>query len=126
MAWPAATTREFGRWPKLSWRHEQASRWMRDAFHGRYANWARHLLLGCRGLVFHVDDLHAAIGFRHRVRRILELALAVADGHEVGAGDAVFVDQIFLDRVGAPFGQILIIAFAATRIRLARHHPGLA
>src|SRR3984893_19043606 len=113
MALLAATTRKFGRLPKISWRNAQASRWMRDAFHGRNATWARHRLLGRRGLVFHIDDLHAAVGFGHRVRRILELALAVADGHEGGGGNAVFVDQISLDRVGVPYGQILIVAFAA-------------
>ena len=55
--------------------------------------------LGSGGLVRHVHDLHAAVGFSHRCIRILELALAVADGHEVTAGDAEFVGKVALDRI---------------------------
>src|ERR1700686_2580034 len=51
-------------------------------------------LLGGRRLVFHIDDLHPAVDFRQRIGRILELGLAVSDGYEVGAVNAVFVDQI--------------------------------
>src|SRR6202011_5660215 len=60
--------------------------------------------LGRGGLVRHVHDLDAAVDFRQRVGRVLELALAVSDGHKVGAGNAELVGQIALDRVGAPFG----------------------
>ena len=54
-----------------------------------------HALFGCvrsRGLVFHVHDLDAAVYFGHRLARILELALAVSDGHEIGAGFAYILD----------------------------------
>src|SRR3981189_2682799 len=67
------------------------------------------LLGGRRSLAFHIDDLDAAVDLRGRLAGILELALAVSDGHEVGAGNAVFVDQIFLDRIGAPLRQVLIV-----------------
>src|ERR1700692_2613222 len=63
-------------------------------------------LLRRRGLVRHVDDLHPAVHFRHRVAGVLELALAVADCDEVAAGDAELVGQKALDRVGAALGQV--------------------
>src|SRR4029450_4154495 len=78
-----------------------------------------HALFGCvrrRGLVFHVHDLDAAVHFRQRLARVLELALAISDGDEMGAVDAVFVDEIALDRVGAAFGKILVVGLAAGRI----------
>ena len=46
-----------------------------------------------RGLGVHVDDLNAAVDRVHRRVRILGLVLAIADGDEIGAGDAVIVDQ---------------------------------
>ena len=76
----------------------------------------RNRLFGRSGLVFHVHDLHAAVTLGHRLVRVLELALAIADGHQIGAVDAVFIDQITLDRVGAPLGKVLIVAFATGRI----------
>src|ERR1700761_8797846 len=69
-------------------------------------------LLGGGFLGLHVDDLDAAVGFRHRLVGILQLALAISDGDEIAAGDAVFVDQIALDRVGAALGQVLIVLLA--------------
>src|ERR1700744_2622272 len=45
-------------------------------------------LLGGGFLGLHVDDLDAAVGFRHRLARILQLALAISDGHEIAASDA--------------------------------------
>src|ERR1700742_1837679 len=44
-------------------------------------------------LVFHVHDLHPAVGFRHRLGPVLVLALAVADGDEISRRDVVVVDQ---------------------------------
>src|SRR4051795_12608778 len=55
--------------------------------------------LGRGGLVLHVHDLDAAVGFRHRLVRVLELAFAVADRDQVGAVDAVFIDQITFDGI---------------------------
>src|SRR2546425_9575107 len=55
------------------------------------------LLRGRLGV--HVDDLNAAVGRVHRGVRILRLGLAVSDGHEVGAGEAVLLGQVLLDRV---------------------------
>src|SRR5215475_7977749 len=43
-------------------------------------------------LGFHVHHLHAAVGFGERLARILQLALAIADGDKVAAVDSVFVD----------------------------------
>src|SRR6266540_1834531 len=79
-----------------------------------------------RGLVFHVDHLDAAVHFRHRLARILELALAISDGDEIGAVDAIFVDEIALDRVGAALREVLVIGFAAGRVGMARDHEGRA
>src|SRR5258707_14406329 len=62
-----------------------------------------------RGLGVHVDDLNTAVGRVHRRIRILRPGLAVTDGHEVGAGDAVLFGQVLLDRFGAALGKILII-----------------
>src|SRR5438093_1410616 len=79
-------------------------------------------LFGCvrrGGLVFHVDDLDAAVHFRHRLAWILQLALAISDGDEIGAVDAIFVDEIALDRVGAALGEVLVIGIAAGRIGMA-------
>src|SRR5215210_4782661 len=45
-------------------------------------------LLRRRGLARHVYDLHPAVDFGHRIGRILELALAVSNGHQVAAGNA--------------------------------------
>ena len=81
-------------------------------------------LLGCRGLAFHIDDLNAAVDFRERLARVLELGLAVADGDEVGAGNAELFDQIFLDRVGAPLRQILIVGFAACGVGMTCDYEG--
>src|SRR3954470_15868658 len=59
-------------------------------------------LFGRGRLVFHIHDLDAAVGFGQRLVRVLELGLAVSDGDQIGTVDAVFLDQIALDRVGAP------------------------
>ena len=59
-----------------------------------------------RGLGVHVDDLNAAVGRVHRRVRILRLGLAVADGDEVGAADAVFLGQVPLDRIGAALARV--------------------
>ena len=83
-------------------------------------------LLGRGGLVRHIDDLHAAVRFRQRLARVLELALAVSDGHEVGAGNAEFVGQIALDRVGAPLGQVLVVGLAAGGVGVAGDDEGRA
>ena len=77
-----------------------------------------------RGLGVHVDDLNAAVGRVHRRIRILRLGLAVTDGHEVGAGDAVLLGQVLLDRVGAALGKILVIRFAADRVGMTGNHEG--
>src|ERR1700687_1413977 len=82
--------------------------------------------LGRGGLVRHVHDLDAAVDFRQRVGRVLELALAVSDGHEIGAGNAELVGQIALDRVGAPFGQILIVGLATGGVGMTRDDEGRA
>src|SRR5258707_12320316 len=79
-------------------------------------------LLGRGGLVFHVHDLDASVDFGHRLVRILELALAVSDGNEIGAGDAVFVDKIALDRVSAALGQVRVARLAAGRIGMSCDH----
>src|ERR1700712_563448 len=83
-------------------------------------------LLGSGGLVFHVDDLDASVDLGHRLARILQLALAVSDGNEIGAGDAVFVDKIALDRVSATLGQVQVVGLAAGRIGMTRDHEGRA
>src|ERR1700716_2537915 len=83
-------------------------------------------LLGRGGLVFHVHDLDASVDLGHRLARILELALAVSDGHEIGAGDTVFVDEIALDRVSAALGQVLIVGLAAGGIGMTRDDEGRA
>ena len=85
-----------------------------------------HRSLGGGGLVRHVDDLHAAVHFGGRVLRVLELGLAVSDGHEVGAGDTVLFDQIALDRVRAPLRQILVIGVAADSVGMTRDNEGRA
>ncbi len=82
--------------------------------------------LGRGGLVRHVHDLHAAVYFGQGVAQVLELALAISDGHEVGAGNAEFVGQKALDRVGAPFGQILIVSLAAGGVGMTRDDEGRA
>src|SRR5437879_1098482 len=87
---------------------------------------APRLLLGRGGLVFHVHDLDASVDLGHRLVRILELALAVSDGNEIGAGDAEFVDEIALDRVGTALGQVLVVGLAAGRIGMTRNHEGRA
>src|SRR6266478_8859618 len=46
-----------------------------------------------RGLGVHVDDLDAAVDRVHRRARILRLGLAIADGDEIGAIDAVFLGE---------------------------------
>ena len=77
-----------------------------------------------RGLGFHVHDLDAAVGRIHRRVRILRLVLAVADGDEVGAIDAILVDQVLLDRIGAALGEILILRLAADRVGVTGNHEG--
>src|SRR5262249_57783972 len=67
-----------------------------------------------------------AVGFREGLAGILQFALAIAEGDEVAAVDAVFVDQILLDRIGPALGQALIIFFAARRIGVAGDHEGRA
>jgi hypothetical protein len=61
---------------------------------GRRASCARSLR---RGLGVHIDDLDAAVDRVHRCVRILWLVLAIADRDEIGAGDAVFLDEVALD-----------------------------
>ena len=68
--------------------------------------------LGDGGLVFHVDDLNAPIHFGQRIGGVLQLGLAVSDGDKVGAGDAEFVDQVSLDRVGATLREFLVVGVA--------------
>src|SRR5260363_215625 len=58
-------------------------------------------LLGGRRLALHIDHLDAAVHLGERLARILELALAVAHRHQIGAGNAELLDQIALDRIGA-------------------------
>jgi hypothetical protein len=77
-----------------------------------------------RGLGFHIDDLNAAVNRVQRRIGILRLGLAVAHGHKVGAGDAVFLGQIFLDRIGAAFAEVLILGLAARRIGVTGNHEG--
>src|SRR5882762_2000854 len=50
-----------------------------------------------RGLGIHVDDLNAAVDRVHRRVRILRLGLAIANGDEIGAIDAVFLGEVPLD-----------------------------
>ena len=69
-----------------------------------------------RRLGGHVDDLNATVGRVHRCVHILRLGLAIADGDEIGAVDAVFLGEVALDGVGAALGQVLVIGFAADRI----------
>src|SRR5689334_12858193 len=83
---------------------------------------ANSLLL--RGPGFHVHHLDAAVDRIRRIVRILQLGLAVADGDEIAAGHAVFVDQIALDRVGAAFREVLVESLAADRIGVTGDHEG--
>src|SRR5882672_2776297 len=64
---------------------------------GRWASVAPSLR---RGLGVHVDDLNAAVDRVHRRVRILRLALAIANGDEIGAIDAVFLGEVPLDGIG--------------------------
>src|ERR1700677_3811247 len=75
-----------------------------------------------RGLGVHVDDLDAAVDRVHRCARILWPALAVADGDEVGAGDAELFAKVALDGIGAALGEVLIIGVAADRIGVTGDH----
>src|SRR5262245_12695387 len=67
---------------------------------------------GCL-LVARVDDLYPSIFARVRSSRILQLGLAVADRHQVARVDAIFFEKQPLDRLGAAFGQPLIVCVAA-------------
>ena len=60
-----------------------------------------------RRLGFHVDDLNAAVGRVHRRVRIFRLGLAITDGDEVRAIDAVLLGEIPLDGVGAALREAL-------------------
>src|ERR1700691_4098752 len=75
-------------------------------------------------LVFRVDDLDTAIGFRQRIGGILQLGLAIADRHEVGGGMAGLLDQVSLDRVGPALRKFLVIGVAAGCIGMARDDKG--
>ena len=76
--------------------------------------------LRCR-LGVHVHDLDAAVDRVGAVGGVLQLGLAVADGDEIGAGEAVVLHQIFLDGVGSPLGEPLIVPFGADRIALLKY-----
>src|SRR5260221_11308761 len=75
-----------------------------------------------RGLGVHVDDLDATVDRVHRCVRILRLGLAIADGDEIAASDAVFVGEVALDGIGAALGEILVVGFAADRIGMTGDH----
>src|SRR5438046_1012105 len=77
-----------------------------------------------RGLGDHVDDLDAAVDRVHRRVRIFRLGLAKADGHEIGAVETKLLGQVFLDRIGATLGEVLIIGLAADRIGMTGDHEG--
>src|SRR6202035_4983476 len=76
------------------------------------------------GLGVHVDDLDAAVARVHRRVRIDRLGFAITDGDEVGAIDAIPVDEVALDGIGAALGEVLVVAFAADRIGVAGDHDG--
>src|SRR5260221_11678013 len=71
---------------------EQASRWGA----GNLPALLRRGVLVC-----HVDDLHAAVHFGQRGGRVLELALAVANGHGVSGGNAGFAGEVARARIRA-------------------------
>ena len=79
-----------------------------------------------RGLGIHVDDLNAAVDRVDRRVRVLWLVLAVADGDEIGAVDAVLLDQETLDRIGAAFGEVLVVGLAADRVGVTGDDEGRA
>src|ERR1700744_2797034 len=114
--------------PKKPLKHTSVPQDLRDASLLKNSTDARRHettgLLRRSRLVFHVHDLHPAVGFRHRLVRVLQLALAIADGDEVGGRDVVVVDQILLDRVGALFRELLIIGLAAGGVGVAGHDEG--
>src|SRR5262245_8900591 len=72
-----------------------------------------------RGL--HIDDLHAAVLFRERVAGVLQLGLAVANGYQVLGLQAVMVEQVALDRLGAALRQALVILLGALGVGVAGH-----
>src|SRR5882724_3203874 len=82
--------------------------------------------LGCSGLVFHVHDLDAAVHFRRRVGRVLQLGLSVSDRYEVGAGNSEFFDQMTLDRIGAALRKVLVVGLAAYGVGMASDDKGRA
>jgi hypothetical protein len=84
------------------------------------------LALFRRRLGRHVDDLNAAVGRVHRCVRILRFGLAIADGDEIGAVDAVFLGEVALDGIGAALRQVLVVAFAADRIGVPGDDEGRA
>src|SRR5207302_10571297 len=53
-----------------------------------------------------------------------QCGLAVAEGDEMAAGDAVVVDQIALDGVGAALGEILVEGVATDGVGVAGDHEG--
>src|SRR5713226_314702 len=49
-----------------------------------------------RGLGVHIDDLDATVDRVHRRVRVLRFGLAIADGDEIAASDAVFRGEVAL------------------------------
>src|SRR4051794_17109077 len=83
---------------------------------------------GCGpSLVGRVDDLYSPILSRKRLSRILQVGFSIADRHHVPNLDAVLLQQKTLDRIGAAFGETLIIGLAALRwVGPSRRPPGSA
>src|SRR4029077_6393376 len=78
------------------------------------------------GLVFHVYDLDAAVHFRRRVGRVLQLGLSVSDRYEIGAADTEFFDQMTLDRIGAALRKVLVVGPAAHGVGMTGDDKGRA
>ncbi len=55
---------------------------------------------------------------------ILRLGLAITDGDEIGAVDAVLLGEVALDRIGATLGEALVVFFTADRIGMAGDDEG--
>src|SRR4029077_16417022 len=77
-------------------------------------------------LVARVDNLNSTIVGRERIGCVLQLGLAITDGHQAACLDSVFLQQETLDRIGAALGQTLIVGFATLTVGMSGHDEGAA
>src|ERR1700730_18242993 len=90
---------------------------------GLLAN-ARPRLLFIRYIIRHVDDPDAAVFRAKRIVFVLELGLAVADGHQIRGRYPIVLNEEALDRVRAPLRELLIEHVATLGIRVTFDEKG--